>query len=45
MVIEAGLSENKLPPKTSKHMIITNGKFKHILAIEKEINFPLKKLK
>lgn len=45
MVVKAGLSENKLPPKTSKHMIITNGKLKHILAIEKKVNFPLEKLK
>jgi hypothetical protein len=45
MVIEACLSEDKLPPKTSKHMIVTNGKLKHIFAIEKKVNFPLKKLK
>jgi hypothetical protein len=45
MVIEAGLSNNKLPPKTSKHMVRINGEVKHISAIEKNVNFPLKKLR
>jgi len=45
MVIEAGLSTNKLPPKTSKHMIRINGAIRHISAIEKNVNFPLKKLR
>jgi len=43
IVIEAGLSNNKLPPKTSKHMIRINGKLKHIFAMEKKVNFPLEK--
>lgn len=45
MVIEAGLGNNKLPPNTSKHMIRINGELRHILAIEKKVNFPLKKLR
>jgi len=45
MVVEAGLSEKKLPPKTSRHMVITNGKLRHIFAIETKVNVPLKKLK
>ncbi len=44
MVIEAGLSKKKLPPKTSKHMVMANGKLEHILAIEKKVDFPLKRL-
>ncbi len=44
MVIEAGLSKKKLPPKTSKHMVIANGKLEHILALEKKVDFPLKRL-
>ena len=44
MVIEAGLSKKKLPPKTSKHMVVANGKLEHILAIEKKVDFPLKRL-
>ncbi|MFQ6068095.1 MAG: hypothetical protein ACE5KD_00975 [Candidatus Bathyarchaeia archaeon] len=45
MVIKAGMSSNKLPPKTSKHMVRINGKLEHILAIEEKVNFPLEKLK
>jgi len=44
-VINAGLSNKKLPPKTSKHMVKINNKLEHIKAIEKQINVPLKKLK
>lgn len=44
-VITAGLTGNKMPPKTSKHMILINGRLRHISFIEKEINFPIEKLK
>lgn len=44
-VVEAGLSGNRLPPKTSRHMIIADGEPKHILAVEKKVNFPLENLK
>jgi ParB-like chromosome segregation protein Spo0J len=45
MVIEAGLSKNKLPPKSSKHMVEINGKIKHISFLEKRVDFPLEKLR
>ncbi len=45
MVISAGLSGNKLPPKTSKHMIEVNGERMHISAIETMVNIRLSKLK
>ncbi|MEM2917257.1 MAG: ParB N-terminal domain-containing protein [Candidatus Bathyarchaeia archaeon] len=44
-VIEAGLSPKKLPPKTSKHLIKLDGEWKHISAIQKQVNIPLKELK
>jgi len=44
IVIEAGLSNNKLPAKTSKHMVRIDGKLKHIFVMEKKVNFPLEKL-
>ena len=44
-VIKAGLSGEKLPPKTSKHMVKVEKKFKHISFLEKKVNFSLKKLK
>jgi len=40
-VIEAGLSERKLPPKTSKHMIRVGAQMSHISAIEKRVDIPL----
>jgi ParB-like chromosome segregation protein Spo0J len=44
-IIEIALSEKKMPSKTSKHMIILNGQWQHISAIEMIINVPLEKLK
>ncbi|MEM2994786.1 MAG: ParB N-terminal domain-containing protein [Candidatus Bathyarchaeia archaeon] len=44
-VIKAGLSREKLPPKTSKHMIWVDGVQKHISALEKEVNIPLERLR
>ena len=45
MIIKAGLRGKKLPPKTSKHMIVTKGKIKHISILERKINTPLGRLK
>jgi ParB-like chromosome segregation protein Spo0J len=44
-VIKAGMSSEKLPPKTSKHMVWVDGVQKHISAIERIVNIPLEKLK
>ena len=41
IVIEAGMTQNKLPPKTSKHIVTINGVSKHISYIEKTVNIPL----
>lgn len=41
MVISAGLTGNKLPPKTSRHMIFHDGRSRHISCIEKIVNIPL----
>jgi ParB-like chromosome segregation protein Spo0J len=43
-VIEAGLSEKKLPPKTSKHMVRIGDKLLHISALEKRVDIPLEEL-
>ncbi len=45
-VIRAGLTENKLPPKSSRHMIkLRSGKLVHISQIGKDVNVPLESLK
>ncbi|MBI2126169.1 MAG: hypothetical protein HYU02_02485, partial [Thaumarchaeota archaeon] len=45
-VIRAGLTGNKLPPKSSKHMIkLPSGESIHISQIGKDINIPLERLK
>jgi hypothetical protein len=44
IVIQAGLSGNKLPPKTSKHMVRVDGGLTHISAFERIVNYPLKDL-
>lgn len=44
-VIKAGLTGNKLPPKTSKHMFRKEKISVHISEITKRINIPLKVLK
>ena len=43
-VVQAGLSGNKLPPKTSKHMVRVDDGFIHISAFERIVNYPLKDL-
>jgi hypothetical protein len=44
-IIDMALSGGKMPSKTSKHMIILDGKWTHISAIEMIIDVPLEKLK
>ena len=44
-VIMAGTTQNKLPPKTTRHTVIVNGLSKHISYIEKNVNIPLSELK
>lgn len=44
-VIEAGLSGKRLPPKTSKHMIMEGNVLLHISTIEETVNLPLSALK
>jgi hypothetical protein len=45
IVRTAGLTGRKLPSKTSRHLIRTNGRLVHIFAIEKEVNLPLEELR
>jgi hypothetical protein len=44
-VIMAGTTQNKLPPKTTRHTVIVNGLSKHISYIERNVNIPLSELK
>ena len=44
-IIDMALSGQRMPSKTSKHMIIVDGEWTHISAIERIINVPLEKLK
>ena len=44
-VINAGLGTIKLPPRTSKHLVNLQGEWKHISAIEEQVNIPLKELR
>jgi ParB-like chromosome segregation protein Spo0J len=43
-VIKAGLSGNKLPYKSSKHMVLIGKRLRHISAIQREVYVPLEKL-
>jgi hypothetical protein len=45
MIIQTALAGRRMPPKTSKHMILIQGELKHISILEKVINIPLEKLK
>ena len=45
IVIEAGLSERKLPPKTSKHMIRIGDALQHISTVEKRVDIALEELR
>jgi hypothetical protein len=45
MIIQTALAGRRMPPKTSKHMILIEGELKHISILETVINIPLEKLK
>lgn len=45
MVIQTASAGRRMPPKTSKHMILIEGKLRHISVLETVINIPLEKLK
>lgn len=44
-VVEAALSGKKMPPKTTRHMVLLGGRLEHISALEKEVDAPLKSLR
>lgn len=44
-VRDAGFSEQKLPPTTTKHMIKISNRLRHISTIEKQVNISLEKLR
>ena len=44
-VIAARLSGRNLPPKTSRHLMRSGGRFEHISVIGREVNVPLTKLR
>jgi hypothetical protein len=41
MIIQTALTGRRMPPKTSKHMILIKGELKHISILERVINIPL----
>lgn len=43
-VIRAGLSYEKLPPKSTRHMIKIGGEYRHISYIQRRIDIPIKNL-
>lgn len=45
MVMQAGFTEKKLPPKATRHMIRFHNGLRHISVIEKRVDVPLKKLR
>ena len=45
LVIKTALAGRRMPPKTSKHMVMVGGELKHISVLETVINVPLEKLK
>jgi len=45
IIIHTALTGKRMPPKTSKHMIMVNGELQHISILETVINIPLEKLK
>ena len=44
-VLNASLSGNRLPPKTTKHLVEINGVLRHISVMEEVVNIPLERLK
>lgn len=45
MIVHTALAGRRMPPKTSKHVMIIDGEWKHISIIETLINVPLEELK
>jgi L-serine kinase (ADP) len=45
MIIRTALAGRRMPPKTSKHMILIEGELKHISVLETVINVPLERLR
>ncbi len=45
IIIHTALTGSRMPPKTSKHMIMVKGELQHISILETVINIPLEKLK
>jgi hypothetical protein len=45
MIIQTAQAGRRMPPKTSKHMVMIEGELKHISILETVINIPLEKLK
>src|SRR4030042_1479877 len=45
IIIHTALTGRRMPPKTSKHMIMVDGELQHISILETVINIPLEKLK
>jgi hypothetical protein len=45
MITQTALTGGRMPPKTSKHMILVGDELHHISIIEAVINIPLEKLK
>ncbi len=43
-VIRAGLSNKKLPPKSTRHMIRINDEYHHISCIQRRVDIPIKNL-
>ena len=44
-VLYAAMSGRRLPPKTTKHLVLINGVYEHISVMEEVINIPLERLK
>lgn len=44
IVIEAGLTQKKLPSRTSRHMVRISSKLKHISFMQKRVDIPLLRL-
>jgi len=45
VVLKAALSNVKLPPKTTKHMVVVGKELKHIESIQHRVDLPLNQLK
>jgi hypothetical protein len=45
MIVQTALTGGRMPPKTSRHMIMVEGELEHISILETPIHIPLEKLK